>query len=70
MERYQPEGECKRWKKPQSKYIEVKQPAILNSYNAKMGGVDLLDRVIGKYPMMYRTNKWTIRLFTILLILL
>ena len=26
-----------------------------------MGGVDLLDRVIGKYPMRARTDKWTIR---------
>lgn len=57
----QPEGECKRWSKPDAKYIQVKQPAIVKFYNAKMGGIDLLDRVIGKYPMRYRTNKWTIR---------
>lgn len=57
----QPETKCRRWSKPHSEYIEVKQPAIVKTYNANMGGIDLLDRVIGKYPMRYRTNKWTVR---------
>ncbi|GLV46152.1 hypothetical protein CBL_02868 [Carabus blaptoides fortunei] len=48
----QPEGNCRRWSKPDSEYIQVKQ---------QYGGIDLLDRVIGKYAMRYRTNKWTIR---------
>ncbi|GBP77292.1 hypothetical protein EVAR_31724_1 [Eumeta japonica] len=26
-----------------------------------MGGIDLLDRIIGKYPMRERSGKWTIR---------
>lgn len=26
-----------------------------------MGGVDLLERVIGKYYMRNRANKWTVR---------
>lgn len=25
-----------------------------------MRGIDLLDKVIGKYAMRYRTNKWTV----------
>lgn len=56
-DRSQPEGECRRWSKPHSKYIQMKQPAIVHSNNSKMGGIDLLDRVIGKYHVKYRTNK-------------
>lgn len=55
-----PEGTCTRWSKTDRKYITVKQPAVVAEYNANMGGVDLLDRVIGKYPIRARTNKWTI----------
>nr|CAH7718927.1 unnamed protein product [Callosobruchus chinensis] len=57
----EPEGVCRRWSKADGKYIEIKQPAVVKEYNAKMGGVDLLDRVIGKYSMRNRTNKWTVR---------
>lgn len=57
----EPEGLCKRWSKAENKRIEIKQPAIVKEYNAKMGGVDLLDRVISKYAMRNRTKKWTIR---------
>lgn len=57
----QPEKECKRWSKTDQKYIEIKQPDLIKKYNSYMGGVDLLDRVIGMYAMRSRTNKWTIR---------
>lgn len=57
----EPLGSCTRWSKIENKYITIKQPAIVADYNAKMGGVDLLDRVIGKYAMRGRTKKWTIR---------
>ena len=57
----EPLGTCSRWSKTENKYITINQPAIVNEYNLKMGGVDLLDRVIGKYPMRARTDKWTIR---------
>ncbi|KAG5884179.1 hypothetical protein JTB14_034718 [Gonioctena quinquepunctata] len=39
----------------------IKPSTIVADYNAEMGGVDLLDRVIGKYAMRGRTKKWTIR---------
>ncbi|GBP42605.1 hypothetical protein EVAR_87156_1 [Eumeta japonica] len=45
----------------QNGYIEVPQPAAIKNYNKYMGGIDLLDRIIGKYPMRGRTGKWTIR---------
>nr|CAH7769628.1 unnamed protein product [Callosobruchus chinensis] len=46
-----PEGVCRRWSEVDGKYIEIKQPAVVKEYNAKMG----------KYSMRNRTNKWTVR---------
>lgn len=57
----EPVGSCTRWSKAERKYIEVNQPAVVKSYNINMGGVDLLDRVIGNYAIRTRTRKWTIR---------
>ncbi|KAG5881510.1 hypothetical protein JTB14_011963 [Gonioctena quinquepunctata] len=54
-------GSCIRWSKTENEYITIKKPAIVADYNAKIGGVDLLDRVIGKYAIRGRTKKWTIR---------
>lgn len=56
-----PKDSCQRWSSQEKKYIEINRPAIVREYNKYMGGVDLLDRVIAKYPMSSRTNKWTIR---------
>ncbi|CAH1996656.1 unnamed protein product [Acanthoscelides obtectus] len=56
-----PEGTCSRWSKVEKKRVDVKQPAVVKNYNAYMGGVDLLDRILGKYAMKNRTNKWTMR---------
>ena len=57
----EPVGQCKRWSVQDKKYIEINRPSVVKNYNEKMGGVDLLDRVMAKYPMSSRTNKWTIR---------
>ncbi|KAK9720484.1 hypothetical protein QE152_g22038 [Popillia japonica] len=40
-----PLDSCIRWSKAERKYIEVKQQAVVKSYNANMAGVDLLDGV-------------------------
>ncbi|GFR28296.1 piggyBac transposable element-derived protein 3 [Trichonephila clavata] len=36
-----PEGSCKRWTKEQRQRVDVRQPAIVRSYNTYMGGVDI-----------------------------
>jgi len=56
-----PQDKSKRWSKGEKKYIEVDRPAIIQQYNAKMGGVDLCDRMMSVYRMSARTHKWTIR---------
>ena len=37
--------------------IEVTQPNIIRSYNKGMGGVDLMDRLLGSYRPMIRAKK-------------
>ncbi|CAH2097926.1 unnamed protein product [Euphydryas editha] len=44
----QPLGTCRRWSKQNENYIEVPQPVAIKNYNKYMGGIDLLDRIIGK----------------------
>lgn len=41
--------------------LMVKQPDVLRQYNCRMVVIDLLDRVIAKYPMRYSMNKWSIK---------
>ena len=57
----QPEGLVKRWSKKDKKYIQVKCPAVVQKYNSKMGGVDMIDRMISYYRTRARTKKWTVR---------
>ncbi|TWW69454.1 Homeodomain-interacting protein kinase 2 [Takifugu flavidus] len=58
----QPEDTCQRWDKKQKKYVSVSRPCIVREYNIKMGGVDLIDRMISYFRMSSRTKKWTIRM--------
>lgn len=43
--------------------IQVSCPAVVKQYNRHMGGVDLLDSLIGRYKIKIRSRKWYIRLF-------
>ncbi|XP_054269847.1 piggyBac transposable element-derived protein 3-like [Macrosteles quadrilineatus] len=57
----EPQHQVKRWNKKEKKYITVSQPAVINSYNKNMGGVDLADRIMSYCPNRSKTKKWTIR---------
>lgn len=57
-----PTDECRRYSKAQGQHIQVPRPLLVKSYNANMGGVDFLDRVISYYRICARTKKWTVRL--------
>lgn len=56
-----PKDEVVRYSKKDKAYINVSRPNIIAEYNAKMGGVDFLDRMIAYYRTSARTKKWTVR---------
>lgn len=55
----EPEDTCQRWSKKDKCYITMRRPNIVQEYNAKMGWVDLSDRMM---RMSVRTKKWTIHM--------
>lgn len=53
-----PQGSCKRRVKGQKAKMDIPRPKIADDYNANMGGVDLLDRIIGLYRIQLGSRKW------------
>ncbi|XP_065354215.1 piggyBac transposable element-derived protein 2-like [Calliphora vicina] len=58
-----PKRPVKRYDKAQKKYIEIERPSIVGQYNAHMGGVDLIDAIMGRYKIQLRSKRWQVRLF-------
>ena len=52
-----------RFDRSAKKYVEIDCPAIIREYNCHMGGVDLMDGLLGRYHIRLKTCKWTLRLF-------
>lgn len=48
-----------RWNKGTHNYDEVPCPQIIHEYNKHMGGVDLMDGLIGRYRIHSKSMKWT-----------
>ncbi|GFR29276.1 piggyBac transposable element-derived protein 3 [Trichonephila clavata] len=58
-----PEGNSKWWAKEQRQRVDVRQPAVVRSYNTYMGGVDMMDRLISYYRIFTRTKKLTVHVY-------
>lgn len=58
----EPVGHCRRWCKKERKYIEVARPHIIDTYNSRMGGVDLSDMLMSLYRIDIRPKRWYLRL--------
>jgi len=52
-----------RFDKKTKRILDVNCPAIIKDYNRHMGGVDLLDSLIGRYKIRMRTKKWYMRIW-------
>ncbi|GFU15040.1 piggyBac transposable element-derived protein 3 [Nephila pilipes] len=52
-----PESYCKWWAKEHRQRLDVRQPAIVRSYNTYMRGVDMMDRLISYYRISTRTRN-------------
>lgn len=59
----QPETDVRRWDRQNSKYVSIKRPNIVGEYNRHMGGVDLIDSIMGIYKIQLRSKRWQVRLF-------
>ena len=53
----------KRFSKKDKKYVEINSPKAVDVYNNYMGGVDLLDSLLGLYRIQLRSRKWYKKIF-------
>ena len=54
----EPAGECRRRIKGESTKSAIPRPKVAEQYNKQMGGVDLLDKMIGNYRIQLTSKKW------------
>ena len=54
---------AKRYSRIQKKVVTDTQPNLISSYNAHMGGVDMLDNFVAKYRIAVKKKKWWWPLF-------
>lgn len=59
----EPVSDVRRWSRSDGCYISVPCPQIVKTYNKHMGGVDLMDSLIGLHRTTIRSKKWYHRIF-------
>lgn len=58
-----PVQQVKRFDKKEKKRVEIQCPNLVLEYNKHMGGVDLLDSILGRFKISMRSRKWYCRIF-------
>ena len=54
----EPTATANRWSRVEKKRIVVPMPKMIEKYNQKMSGVDLLDAMVAVYRIRIRKRKW------------
>lgn len=58
----QPIDQAKRFDRKLKQNVFIERPFVVKQYNIHMGGVDLLDSIIGRNKIILKSRKWYIRL--------
>lgn len=58
----EPVGEAQRYDRKKKNHLTVPCPQSVKIYNLYMGGVDLLDAMLGFYRIKIRSKKWYLRI--------
>lgn len=58
-----PKTKVQRYDKTNKKYVEIDRPYVVGEYNRHMGGVDLIDSIMGRYKIQVRSKRWQVRMF-------
>lgn len=59
----EPESDVRRYDRSKKQYVTLNRPYSITEYNAYMGGVDLMDRMIAHYPHGFKNKRWYLRVF-------
>lgn len=59
----EPTTPIQRYNRRTKTHVVVKRPLCIGQYNEGMGGVDLMDSLLGYYKISLKTKKWYMRVF-------
>lgn len=58
-----PKDQVRRYDKKTKRYVLIGRPNIVGEYNRHMGGMDLIDSVMGHYKIQLRSKMLQVRMF-------
>lgn len=58
-----PKAQVRRYNRKTKQYVSIDRPNIVGEYNRHMGGVDLIDSIMGRYKIQLHSKRWQVRLF-------
>ncbi|CAG4992139.1 unnamed protein product [Parnassius apollo] len=58
-----PKSQVSRYDKPHKRYVTIDRSNVVGEYNRHMGGVNLIDSIMGRYKIKLRSKRWQVRMF-------